>query len=323
MIKKDVFRVAMVWGSLLAGSAAVAADPPATPYGARAGEAVMASPVQAPGVLPASTPVVPPPSTVEKVTPAAPAVTSQPAPVEAPLAAVTQPPALPPGSVCSPWSGPGGTGCCGPIGGNGPIMGEFFVRNGIALPVAGGIFNNTLNPAYAFSAGARSLFFNVPGDKAWVIEYGFDYFYNNGNHPEMVFSVPTNPNFFDLRDYHRAGIHLGIGREWFLFAPAYQCGTNFRWGLDTGGKWGYHRLNVNLPDIAPGTDVDPTFIRFNDAYGSFYAAIHADYEHPITSCATFIFGVRGEYAFTFNDILRTIDTDLQEAIISINMGMRF
>src|SRR5262245_36610525 len=36
-----------------------------------------------------------------------------PKPGDSPIAAVTGQPQIPAGTVCSPWNGPGGTGCCG------------------------------------------------------------------------------------------------------------------------------------------------------------------------------------------------------------------
>src|SRR5262245_31150608 len=100
---------------------------------------------------------------------------------DSPIAAVTGAPNLPPGSVCSPWNGPGGTGCCGPIGGNGPILSELFVRNGVNILIGGGIIKETMATGFTQSFGARSLFFNPSGSRAWTAEFGIDWYYNNNS----------------------------------------------------------------------------------------------------------------------------------------------
>ncbi|MFL5327876.1 MAG: hypothetical protein ACJ8C4_03090 [Gemmataceae bacterium] len=281
-------------------------DPNAGPYSPSTQPPAASQPVIVPGnpgsmLVPAQPPQIPPSNGA--------------------IPAVTGAPALPPGSVCSPWNGPGGTGCCGPIGGNGPIMTEGFLRTGIALPVAGGIFNNVLNPAYMFSVGARSMFFNVKGSAAWTVEYGIDYFYNNGNHPEQVFDVFGT--FVDIREYHRSAVHISFGRELFIFSPAYQCGTNYRFGVDWGGRYGYSRVNFNLPDSPDQTQEPTNTTHRSDVFGAVLIGFHADYEVPISNCMTLIAGIRAEWAYNFTDIIPTWDTDLQEAIIMLNLGFRF
>src|SRR5262245_54848733 len=51
--------------------------------------------------------------------------------------------------------------CCGPIGGNGPIMAELFLRSGVAVPVEGAIFGHILETGWVIEGGGRSLFFNL------------------------------------------------------------------------------------------------------------------------------------------------------------------
>src|SRR5438309_1652554 len=103
----------------------------------------------------------------------APPVESLPAPIPTP----TTPPvaatpaigdALPPGTVGDPWIEYTRPGCCGPIGGDGPIGSEWFLRNGISMPVATGILHEALQTGVMTEFGARALFFNPNTDKAWT-----------------------------------------------------------------------------------------------------------------------------------------------------------
>jgi len=233
------------------------------------------------------------------------------------IPAVTDAPPLPAGSVGSPWTGPGGTGCCGPVGGNGPIETELFLRNGFSMLIQGGPLRDGLDGAYTFSSGARSLFYNCAGDAAWTVEYGVDYFYNRGGHAEIEYGIFGT--IVNIREYHRAGVHIAGGREWFVFSPAYQCGTNYRYGFDTGGRWMYSRLNFNNPEI-----VGPSFQRRSDVMGAFFVALHSDMEVPLNNCTTFITGLRAEWAINYTDVLPDYQPkEFQEIIFSWNLGLRF
>lgn len=241
-------------------------------------------------------------------------------PPDAPIPAVTQPPQnqLPPGTVTSPWNGPGGTGCCGPVGGNGPVMSELFLRSGINLPVAGGIFNNATQAGYVQQFGMRSLFFDPIGSKAWTLEGAIIYMYNNGSRPDYEYDIFGT--FAQIREYHRAGVHLAFGREWYLFTPGYQCGKNYRAGLDVGGRYGYSRVNMNVVSD-DGATIE--FDRRSDVFGGVFVALHTDVEIPLGPCFTFVTGVRAEWGYNFTDIIPTWDSDLQDVNIMLNFGWKY
>lgn len=244
-----------------------------------------------------------------------------PRPNEAPIAAITEQPALPPGTVCSPWTGPGGTGCCGPVGGNGPIMSEIYVRNGMNFPVAGGIFNNVTSMGYILSVGGRSLFFNPCGSKAWTIEFGIDYMYNSGGKDYEEFDIFGV--FSTVRDHHRAAFHLAAGRELYLFAPAYQNNFNWRMGWDVGGRYGAERVNLNFTQDPPNANLPIDFTRRSDTFGAAFVAIHTDMEYPLAGCRTFVAGIRGEWAYNWSEVIPTYDSFLQDVNIMFNFGMKF
>jgi hypothetical protein len=267
--------------------------------------------------------------------PAAPAVTNSAAsPGDAAVPAITHPPALPAGSVCSPWTGPGGTGCCGPVGGNGPILSEFFFRTGVNFLISGNILKDTLQSGTVQSFGARSLFFNPEGSKAWTAEIGIDYFFNNSTKgdqefPIDVISPPNNPDiqttlFAGIREYHRAALHVAFGRELFMYAPAYNACRNFRFGWDLGGRYGYSRLNLN---VFPENPDDPTereqFNKRADTFGTFFVSLHADAEFPVFECKSFVVGIRSEYGYNWSDIVQLFDSDTQEVNIMLNFGLKY
>lgn len=248
-------------------------------------------------------------------------LSNPPAPTaDAPIPAVTQPPQnqLPPGTVTSPWNGPGGTGCCGPVGGNGPIMSELFLRSGVNLPVAGGIFNNATQAGYVQQFGMRTLYFDPIGSKAWTLEGAIVYNYNNGSRSEYEFDIFGT--FAQIREFHRAGVHLAFGREYYLFTPGYQCGKNYRAGLDVGGRYGYARANLNVVS-EDGQTIE--FDRRSDVYGGVFVAFHTDVEIPLGQCFTFVTGVRTEWGYNFTDIIPTWDSDLQDVNVMLNFGWKY
>src|SRR5262249_47580169 len=157
-----------------------------------------------------------------------------------------------------------------------------------------GIFHNVTGAGYMFSTGARTLFFNPVGSAAWTVEYGLDYIYNNGKNDKAEFDVFGV--FVNIRETHRAGVHLAGGREWYLYAPAYQPGRNWRVGLDVGGRWGYERANFNLIAEDPATATVPIdFGRRGDVFGDVIIAFHSDIEWPIDGCRSLFAGVRAEW----------------------------
>src|SRR5262249_3695160 len=74
--------------------------------------------------------------------------------------------AVPPGAACEggclpgPYGWAGGPDCHGPVGGNGPVGWEVYLRSGVSLPFGGGALTSRLDPGWIIQGGARSLFFN-------------------------------------------------------------------------------------------------------------------------------------------------------------------
>src|ERR1700682_1701067 len=53
--------------------------------------------------------------------------------------------------------------CLGPMGANGPIRSELYLRAGPSVPIGGGFFNETLKTGWEIQGGGRTLFFNTQG----------------------------------------------------------------------------------------------------------------------------------------------------------------
>jgi hypothetical protein len=215
--------------------------------------------------------------------------------------------------------------CCGPIGGDGPIKTELYVRNGISFPMGGGYFPQHLNSSgYTLEAGGRSLFFNEARDHAWVIELGVTFDANACDNPEpvglnifipvTVGGVPTTA----LRNVEVTASHLyrtygnlSVGREWYLWAPANAPGKKWRVGADLGARYGTARATFN--EIRSRTD---------DMWGAF-GAVHSDIEIPCGACI-FVTGIRVEWGYTWMNILQSHnDSNIADLSVLYSAGFRF
>lgn len=243
---------------------------------------------------------------------------------------------LPMGSVASPWMEYSRPDCCGPLGG-GPIGFEYYTRTGPSIPVANGILNATLDTGWMSQIGARSLFFNPSSTKAWTVDAGLSYTYNNSGASNVVWGIPLpvitgfNPDGtptivvqnvnVTTRDYQRWSFNVAAGRDWYLMKPAYDSGWHWRVGWDVGGRWGYGRLELNDLTTLP-TRIG--FRHVGDTFGAMALGIREDIEIPLRNCASFICGVRAEWVYNWTDIVpANVGRDLQDVNILANFGFRY
>jgi hypothetical protein len=268
---------------------------------------------------------------------------------QSPISSVIPPPSqapaiqagLPAGSVPDPWITYDRPGCCGPMGGNGPIGWEYYLRNGVNIPTGNNILQNSLNPGWFTEIGARSLFFNAANTAAWTADVGVGYQYNNAGGPDHVFNVlfpfnvqnfavfpPTTTLTFapvpvTIRDYQRAFVAVAGGFEVYPGQPAYCPGTHFRVGADVGGRYGASRLELN--DLGNPNIVG--YRRLYDVYGAVTLSVHADVEIPITACTWFVAGFRAEWDYNWTDILHDAAPHQSANLADINLlltaGFRF
>src|SRR5262249_6280073 len=152
--------------------------------------------------------------------------------------------------------------CCGPVGGDGPVLYELYARIGPAIVTGGGVFNRTLDTGWMVAAGGRSLFFNPAQTAAWTIDLGISNSHNDARKHDVQIPlsilVPTQfgtaerVNFgrdpdvpgVTVRELNRTFANIGFGREVYPVGPANGPGTKWRIGYDLGGRWGTAKLEL-------------------------------------------------------------------------------
>jgi hypothetical protein len=254
-------------------------------------------------------------------------------PVGPPVLPAPPPPAEPALSGYSDWVvGRQPAGCCGPIGCNGPIEAEAYFRTGVSFPVGGAIFSKTLDNGWDVEGGVRSLFFNQADDAAWVVELGVTNIFNPGTRNNLVvgltnFPVTTPspivggtpittvvPNLdVTVKNLNRTYVDLAVGREIWLMGTAESSRQDVNWriGTDFGGRWGSSK--VELDGIRHRTAT----------IGGVFVAIYSDVEIPLGSLI-FIAGVRGEWGYTWDQVLQTNHNGESEDLnLLFQLGCRF
>jgi hypothetical protein len=203
-------------------------------------------------------------------------------------------PAGPPVAGCG-LPNPAGD-CCGPIGADGPIGQEVYVRVGANFPIGNGLLARGLNTGYTVQVGGRSQFFDPSGTSAWAVDVHVHWSYNNADSQDVV-TVRGEPVF--VRELHRWAVGLGVGRDTFLTAPGFVGGTwdaNFRLGWDVGGRWGSGHVDLN-PLFEPDG-----YRRHQDVFAQTYVGVMATMEVPVGGW-TGIAGGRLEWDYTFADFI--------------------
>jgi hypothetical protein len=222
-------------------------------------------------------------------------------------------------------------GCqCAP--GNGKtMMIEVYTRSGVAVPVGGGLLNDQLHAGWRIEAGGRSLWYNPTFTKAWVFDTGIvntlqggagethvplSILINNPNAGQPNQPAAIRQNFgqgnlpgVTIGSLNRTMVGFGIGREWYLLAPANAPGNHWRWGTDFGGRYGTEKMDFN--EIRHRTRV----------LENMYFAVHTDYEISCGDCIWYA-GFRFEWDYTWSTILQT-QHDLQDLNMLVTLGVRF
>jgi hypothetical protein len=200
--------------------------------------------------------------------------------------------------------------CCGPIGGDGPIFMELYVRSGLTLPVEGDVFGHVLSTGWEIEGGGRSLFFDADAQSAWTVDLSLSTMENHGQRSDIVFSVLGAP--VTMKALNRTFVSASLGKECYLYGPATACGLKWRAGFDLGGRLGTGRADFNDSPFPHRTDV---------LYGAF-VALHTDVECPC-GCCTFYYGVRAEWDYTWSDILAETNSEMQDVNLLLTAGVRF
>jgi hypothetical protein len=220
-------------------------------------------------------------------------------------------------------------GCCGPLGGDGPIQWETYVRAGASLPIEGAYFGHTLETGWLVEGGARVLFFDPPQENAWTVDFSVGNIYNHGQRSDLPSFLPfikvpantTNPitgqpnspilhlNFpVTVHALNRTFVNASFGREMYLWGAANTDDITCRAGWDLGGRYGSAKLELN--ELTHRTD----------PIGGIFFAIHSDAEIPWGK-VLYTAGFRLEWDYTWSHILH--NGDVQDLNILITTGVRF
>jgi hypothetical protein len=211
--------------------------------------------------------------------------------------------------------------CCGPVGANGPIQMELFVRAGPSLPVEGAIFGHVLATGWDIDVGGRSLFFNTQMDAAWAIDLGVSNINNPGQHSDFILpffvttstgAPATTATAVTVRDLNRTFFDASFGREWFFWKGGSSChNAGWRFGIDGGGRYGTAKVEFN--QITHRTD----------PVGGAFVSLHGDLEYPC-GCCTFLVGFRTEWAYNWMHILQIQNnSDMEDVNFLITAGVRY
>ncbi|MBO0697433.1 MAG: hypothetical protein J2P46_03500 [Zavarzinella sp.] len=251
--------------------------------------------------------------TTAPLPPAAAATVVVPPPAGAPTIAPPVPNGPPMPGCGVPY--PGGD-CCGPVGANGPIGQEVYLRVGANFPLGNGLLARSLNTAgLTTQIGGRSQFFDPQGDAAWAVDVHLQYQYNNADAQDTV-TFRGEPVF--VRDLHRWAVGLGGGRDMFLTAPGFVGGTwdaNFRIGWDVGARWGSGHV-----DLTPLFEPDG-YRRHQDVFAQTFAGVMATMEVPVGGY-TWICGGRLEWDYTFSDLIPK-GSSFHEINTLVVLGVRY
>jgi len=214
-------------------------------------------------------------------------------------------------------------GCCGPVGHDGPIGYEIYLRSGASFPVGNSGLGGALDTGWVIEGGARTLLFNPAADAAWTIDLGLGNIYNRVGDRSVQFPLKNIPSSTSPTgaadvtvtgsDLNRTYVYLAGGREWYLWGSAEQDGCNGNWrvGVDVGGQYGTEKLDLN--EIQHQTDT----------IGAVFVAVHSDVEFPCGACI-FQAGLRLQYTYTWSDILQVQNNaDVQEFTLQGTFGIRF
>jgi NAD-dependent dihydropyrimidine dehydrogenase PreA subunit len=225
--------------------------------------------------------------------------------------------------VLSNWITYNRPNCCqGPVGGSMPIGTELFIRSGPSIPFGSEVFGTVLDVGWMFQGGARALFFDQGMTKAWTVDASISNHKNRAGPndvriPLSIIDAATGQriNFgsgtipgVTVRGLNRTFVNFGLGREYYLWHPA-NHDSNLRVGVDGGIRYG--TCKADFYEIRHRTDV----------IGGTFAALHSDLEIPC-GCCIFQCGLRGEWAYTWSDILQK-SSEVHDVNFLVNLGVRY
>jgi hypothetical protein len=253
-------------------------------------------------------------------------------------------------------------GCCGPIGANGPIGCEVFLRSGISFPIGGGILQHSLEDGWYIEGGGRALFFNPAQDRALTATLSVGNVFYPSRHDVPAFTLfrvpvktvlPSNATSSPQAAATLASVAAQNGisasqaatlaatgtpisvtvpsltasvasynQTWFGFSGGYEW---YLWGsADCSRKECNWRVGFEVGGQYASEKVDFNEIRHHTGTaGGVVLAMYSEVEVP-WQCTIFNFGLRTQYDYIFTDILQQQNSnDLQSFNLLITAGLRF
>lgn len=227
------------------------------------------------------------------------------------------------------------SGCCGPVGGDGPVTYELYLTTGINF-VGGSDLTDRLNPGVIAGGGGRTLFYEPDATAAWVIDLGVTFTWNRGRQDDTFFAFDKGQTLIDplfgtetvipptlrelrLRALYRTSFNYAIGRDWWLWGPGVPgmaSGWNCRWGAMIGGRWGTAHV-----DLIPYNEPDG-YQRNQATFLGLYGDVHLNWEVPLGGCLLFG-GFAVQYGYDWMNIIPPLDSDINNVNIQMFGGVRF
>jgi hypothetical protein len=229
---------------------------------------------------------------------------------------------------------------------------EGYLRTGPAIVANGGAITDVIKTGWNVQGGARTLFFNITGDAAWVLDLGIGFTQNRGRREEVPIQAFTegvfpqavdsngNPRFdadgqpientslprlpdvlttVSVLGLRRTSLNFAIGRDYFLNGPGVvgmASGSNMRFGWDVGGRWGTTSLGYRPQD-------DPTgFRRRQDVYHGLFLGSQFNWERPFGSW-TMIIGGRVEWSYYWMNILPPQNSNFRDVNLLMMFALRY
>src|SRR5262249_35508633 len=206
---------------------------------------------------------------------------------------------------------------------------------GPSIPFGDAPFTEHLKTGWMVGAGGRTLFFNQPGDAAWIVDLGLSYQYNRGTFAEVDLFlrqapatnpvtnlVQPQPDIFAslrVRALPRTAFNFSFGRDWWLWGPGTvgsEPGWTLRLGADLGGRWGTSHVDL-VPESKP--DV---YSRRQAVFHGLFVSAHADFEAPFGGWIWFA-GMRVQYGIDWSNVVIPINGDGQAVNFLMSTGFRF
>lgn len=225
---------------------------------------------------------------------------------------------------------PRSPGCTGPVGCNGPIGGEIYLRTGVSNPIGGSFFGRLLDSGWQLDGGARSVFYNQMRNGAWVIDFGITTIFNDTSRldvPVLLQNIPTKTQGLVIpiepiavKHMNRTYVNFGGGKEWFLWGvPEGDClPWSWRMGLDAGGRWGTMKVDINKLQV-DAADLP----HLSNTIGGVYTAWHTDVMVPFGP-GMVTYGFRAEWAYTWTDVLQKAHNgDIMDINLLGTIGFQF